>query len=354
MLPGTWYLTENMTSPRGHAQSVFVPTMNAVQIIGGSDGTFEYSSTEIFFISNGSFHRRTDTLAKRFRHTVDYLNNRTIIIAGGWSALKTAEIYDPVLGISNGLINMSESRAFHASAVIDKNTNGTMKVLLTGGLIPNRVLDSGDVFNALTRKFTAVSNNMTSRRFHHTTTFIGNGYVLVTGGINNSSVKLDTLELYNSSSNKFVPLPVRMSTRRAHHTATYIPSMQAVLIVGGRSSIEVLQTYDLFNVATLNFTILNGTILYPRAYHTATLLSNDRVLIVGGQNTQRLSSCELYDSLSGGFVSVANMSVERADHTATLLPDTGQVLVCGGQNSNHSMLNTCELYQPDVQYMSAQ
>ena len=336
-----------MTSLRGYAKSAFVPMMNAVQIIGGNDGSSELSSTEIFFISNGSFHCRTDTLAKRWRHTVDYLNNRTIIIAGGLSAFKTAEIYDSFLGASIELVNMSALRAFHASSVIDEGANATTKVLLTGGHIQTKVLDSGDVFNTETRNFTAVRNNMSSPRYHHTATSIGNGYVLVAGGIDNSSDKLNTLELYNSSSNKFVPLSAPMSTKRAHHTATYIPSMQAVLIVGGRSPNGVLQTYDLFNVSTFNFTVLNGTTLHPRAYHTATLLLDHRVLIVGGQDgVERLSSCELYDPVSRVFVSVANMSVERADHTATLLANTEQVLVCGGQKNNGTMMNSCELYQP--------
>jgi Kelch motif/Galactose oxidase, central domain len=340
-----WYLTENMASPRGYAMSAFVATMNSVEIIGGSDGSFNLSSIETFSVSNGSFYRQTNLSTKRFRHTADYLNDRAILIAGGVSAFRTAEIYDPLLGVSNRLINMSTLRAWHTSSVIDEDKNSTKKLLLTGGHNHTHILDSGDVFNTEANNFTVVTNNMMTPRWFHTATPIGNGYVLLTGG-SNASIKLDTLELYNSSSNKFVSLSSKMSTRRAHHTATYIPSIQAILIVGGWSMNGPLQTYDLFNVSTLNFTVLNGSTLNARSFHTATLLLDHRVLIVGGLSGQRLSSCELYDPVSKKFTAVANMSVGRADHTATLLTNTGQVLVCGGQNSNNMTLNSCELYQP--------
>jgi hypothetical protein len=54
-LPDSWYLTENMTSVRDFHKSTFIPTMNAVQIIGGSDDFIDLSTTETFFALNGSF-----------------------------------------------------------------------------------------------------------------------------------------------------------------------------------------------------------------------------------------------------------------------------------------------------------
>lgn len=335
-----------MTSARDFQKSTFVSVMNSVQIVGGYNGFSDLSSTEMFFPSNGSFQRRGGTSMVRRFHTADCLNGRLIVVAGGWSALQTAEIYDPVLGVSNATILLNSFRAEHASAVIEGDGGSTTKLLLVGGLDGTGALDTGDVFHMATGLFSPVSNKMMSRRWYHTATFIGNGYVLIAGGIDNSSVKLDTLELYNSNSNEFVPLPARMSTGRAYHSATYISSIQAVLFVGGESENGRLQTYDLFNVSTFNFTVLNGTTLHVRAYHTATRLLDHRVLIAGGVNTVRLSSCELYDPVSNGFASAANMSVDRADHTATLLPNTGQVLVCGGQTESGTVLSSCELYQP--------
>ena len=304
------------------------------------------SSTETFLSSNGSFLRLGNTSAIRRFHTVDRLNDRIVVIAGGWSSPLSAVLYNALVGVSNATISLSAAHAEHGSSLINDGSNGTTKLLLVGGLDGTGKLDTGDVFHTTTGVFTAVSNNMTSTRCYHTATAIGNGYVLLAGGVNNNTVALDSLELYNSSSNLFVPLSARMSTGRSHHTATYIPSIQAVLFVGGLSQPGVLQTYDLFNVSTFTFAVLNASTLNARANHTATLLLDEQVLIVGGQDILRLSSCELYSPITRTFTTVANMSTDRADHASTLLANTGQVLVCGGENQNGTVLNSCELYQP--------
>jgi hypothetical protein len=335
-----------MTSARDFHKSIFIMATGTVQIVGGSDGPSDLSSTEIFVTWNSSFVQQGSTSAMRRFHTVDRLNDQTVVIAGGWHSPWTAELYDAIAGVSNTSIRLNAPRAEHASAVINDSLNATTKLLLIGGMDGTGKLASGDVFDTNTGVFTLVDNNMTSSRCYHTATALDNGYVLLAGGINNDTVELDSLELYNSSSNLFVPISARLSTGRAHHTATYIPSVQAVLFAGGRSQSQTLRTYDLFDLSTFTFSILNGSTLTARAYHTATLLLDEQVLIVGGQNTVRLSSCELYNPMTNIFKSVVDMSTNRADHTSTLLSHTGHLLVCGGQNDNGTVLSSCELYRP--------
>lgn len=341
-----WYPVGNMANKRAFVRSTFIASTNSVLIVGGYDGSSLLSTVETFFVSNGSFVRRNDTTAPRGFNTVDHLIDHLVIVAGGYGSSETADSYDGVYGIPNGIIQLNVPRAEHASAILGQGNNISTKLLLVGGLDATDRLATGDVFDSSTGKFTLVDNNMTSARYYHTATTINNEYVLIAGGMNNDSIILDTLELYNSTSNMFVSLSVRMSSGRVYHSATYIPSIQSVLIVGGRSQTNVLQTYDLFNVSTFTFTVLNGTTLFPRAYQTATLLLDEQVLLVGGQNDVRLASCELYNPRTNTFMAASNMSTDRADHTTTLLTNTGQVLVCGGQNQNDQKLNSCELYQP--------
>ncbi|UJR20357.1 hypothetical protein I4U23_023488 [Adineta vaga] len=331
---GMWYYVGNMTSVRSFHTSTFIAATNAVLIIGGNDGSSDLPSTEIFHLSNRSFIRRGDTSQRRQFHIAESIDSHLVLLVGGWSSLRTAELYDSVAGVSNKTINPTVARASPASAVFNDNKNISAHVLLVGGKDESGVLASGDIFNTTTGIFIPVGNNMISTRSFHTATVIDNGYVLLAGGINNNSIFLDSLELYNSTSNLFVSLPMRMSIGRAHHTATFIPSKQAVLFVGGLSSTGALQTYDLFNVTTFNFTVLNGSTLNARAYHSAVLLRNEQVLIIGGQDNRRLSSCELYEPISEIFIPTGNMSSDRADHSTTLLTNTGQVLVCGGQNTS--------------------
>jgi hypothetical protein len=82
-----------------------------------------------------------------------------------------------------------------------------------------------------------------------------------------------------------------------------------------------------------------------RAAHTATLLPNGKVLLAGGMQRGEVfsNSVELYDPTTGSFAATSNMATRRAGHTATLLP-TGKVLIAGG--SNGEWLSICELYDP--------
>jgi hypothetical protein len=148
---------------------------------------------------------------------------------------------------------------------------------------------------------------------------------------------MDTLILYNSRLNRFIPLSPRLSAERAFHTATYIPSIEAILFVSSG-------TFDLFDIPTLTF-IGNGTTLQDRQDHTATLLLDGRILFTGGSHNYGMTSCEIYNPLTNTFTQAANMSIGRYWHTATLLPETGKVLVCGGQNLQGSFKSR-ELYSP--------
>jgi hypothetical protein len=79
---------------------------------------------------------------------------------------------------------------------------------------------------------------------------------------------------------------------------------------------------------------------------TATLLMNGKVLVAGGEDDSGIhSSAELYDSSTGTFTAIGNMTTGRVSHTATLLPD-GTVLMAGGSLFVGVSLATAELYDP--------
>lgn len=90
-----------------------------------------------------------------------------------------------------------------------------------------------------------------------------------------------------------------------------------------------------------------GRLSVPRAYHTATLLPNGKVLIAGGANlADEVMSAELYDATAGGFSTTGNLNVARMDHTATLL-GSGKVLIVGGEVLKDGVvLASAELYDP--------
>ena len=91
-----------------------------------------------------------------------------------------------------------------------------------------------------------------------------------------------------------------------------------------------------------------GSLATTRSNHTATLLLNGKVLVVGGNDGGGgfLDSAELYDQAvnggAGAWSTTGSLTSARYWHTATLLLN-GKVLVVGGDNS--SRLASAELFQ---------
>ncbi|WP_437998586.1 kelch repeat-containing protein [Sorangium sp. So ce185] len=88
-----------------------------------------------------------------------------------------------------------------------------------------------------------------------------------------------------------------------------------------------------------------------RRDHTATLLlQSGKVLVAGGSDwPEELADAELYDPTDDTWSLVGQMLVARYRHTATLL-ESGEVLVLGGQNnlSGDAPVDTVELYDPEA------
>ena len=98
-------------------------------------------------------------------------------------------------------------------------------------------------------------------------------------------------------------------------------------------------------------TAAGSTTVFPvidRAAHTATLLPDGRVLVVGGCVVdgcgEATPTTELFDPATGAFVTGPRMADPRAGHTASALPG-GDVLVVGGYAGEGSApLDTAEVY----------
>jgi hypothetical protein len=95
-----------------------------------------------------------------------------------------------------------------------------------------------------------------------------------------------------------------------------------------------------------------GYMTIARAEHTATLLPNGKVLIAGGNtevfnNIPRVTaSAELYDAATGVFTPTGSLITARTGHRAVLLPD-GRVLIAGG-TGDVEQLSTLEIYDPST------
>jgi len=198
---------------------------------------------------------------------------------------------------------------------------------------------------------------MTVARSNHTATLLPNGKVLLAGGWDSTYNRLPSIELYDPGTATFAPTG-SMGTGRVGHTATLLPNGK-VLLAGGEessnpTSCSSAELYDPIT-GTVNWAHSgSGDMLGIHAWHTATFFTgpgypNGTVLLTGGFTVPDYcdSVAELYEPTLDLFSILENpyMTSELAGHTATLLSNK-TVLIAGGYDSNGTILNSAEIYDP--------
>lgn len=90
-----------------------------------------------------------------------------------------------------------------------------------------------------------------------------------------------------------------------------------------------------------------------RAAHTATALPDGRVLVAGGfLENGSARGAEIYEGAAGRYAPLPPMIATRHSHTATLLPD-GRVLLVGGYGEGSATLATAEVFDPATNSFAA-
>lgn len=293
-------------------------------------------------------------------HTATLLASGKVLVAGGTdasgNALAAAELFDPVSGNFTLIGNMATARSHHTATLLADG-----KVLVAGGITAALgaspcgadFLASAEVFDPASGNFTHVTGMETPRAFHSAVR-LPSGGVLVVGGLAMGCLSpLDPsdgagLELFNPASNSFSP--VNGSVSNPFASATLLGNGKILVAgglgIGGESDVSA----NLIDASSLKSSS-TGMMVGGREGHTATLLQDGKVLVSGGDMVEPnsvnsidafLSSAELYDSLSGIFNQTGYMAIERFGHTSTLLT-SGQVLVAGGNASG-----TAELFDPST------
>jgi hypothetical protein len=330
-----------------------------VLISGGVNTTAPITTAELYDSVTAKFSQTTGSpIVERFSATATLLNNGKVLLIGGKGAdgeLATADLYDPAtetFAATTG--NMSTERAYHTATLLGDGT-----VLVSGGLnlagdTNGTPVASAEIYDPATASFTLLAASMSTGRFFHTATLLGNGKVLITGGASNGTSSMSA-ELYDPATKTFTPTG-NLTVAREGHASTLLNSGR-VLLTGGAATFagDSTTTAELYDPGTGSFTATNS-MTSKRSAHSATLLKNGQVLLAGGSavfygggESNSLSSAELFDPTTGSFTATADMTAVRESHTSTLLGG-GQVLVVGGANGTLGytptiVLATAELRQ---------
>lgn len=341
---GAWSQAAELGSIRG--TTVALPLAEeGVLVAGGGVGAIPLDAAEVYDPGADQW-RATGTLGQARRgHDGVVLDDGRILVAGGFAegdVLATAEIYDPAADSWSPTAGMQTPRLGHTLTVL-----GDGRVLAAGGTAPEgqagagggqtiRPQDSAEVYDPASGTW-ASAGSMGAARFEHTATLLGDGRVLVAGGLGGDGEELTALasaELYDPAADTFLGTNA-MTDGRANHAAVAL-SDGRVLVIGGGGGARgdsTLATVEIFAARQGSWeqaSALTGA----RRGATATLLQDGRVLVTGGELVQggsrrSLDTAEVFDPDADEWAPAGTMSCPRSEHAAVLLPD-GDVLVVAG------------------------
>lgn len=190
------------------------------------------------------------------------------------------------------------------------------------------------------------TGSMAYARASHTSSLLTNGKVLVIGGFCYSNQ--DNARMPDPSTDNRLNTTVSKTSRTLRRA--FISTIEHMLDIRRQNSDAVsLNSVELYDPSTGNWTI-TGNLSIPRADHTASVLNDGRVLVTGGvspgSEKNAGNSAELYDPSTGRWVTQGNMTYARNSHTASVLTN-GKVLVAGGSGSDGTS-DSAELYDPST------
>jgi DNA-binding CsgD family transcriptional regulator len=196
--------------------------------------------------------------------------------------------------------------------------------------------------------FVAAAAPVSGARLQFAATGLGDGRVLVTGGILDGRTALPA-EVYDPATGLFTRSGMPLTQRQAHE-AVLLADGRVLLVggftatLGGSGSAEALETTELWDPTTGEFEA-GPSMAEGRSEQAVVRLADGRVLVSGGTSLadgpdgpmEPLASAELYDPVTGQFEATGSMRVARRGHSLTLLED-GRVLASGG--------GPLEVYEP--------
>ena len=340
-----------------------------VLIVGGLDteGT-EVGSAEVWDPATQRFASAGSLLLPRFDHVASRLADGRVLITGGAMRhdpegvrpdqegpfpVAKAELWDPVSGAFESTGSLVIARHGHTGTALADG-----RVLIVGGTMGSTPI--AEVWDPDAGAFESAGPPVGERIYGHTATLLDDGRVLITGGRDATFTDLASMEVWDPETETFETAG-SLDLGRILHTATRLTDGR-VLITGG-SGVNEDGVQDLFDSAAVwdpatGALVEAGPLSIGRAMHRSSALPDGRVLVTGGMGfadapegpdaevgPSVLADVEVFDPADDGFEAAGRLTAGRMGYTATPLLD-GRVLVIGGSDASGQVIGIAEAWAP--------
>ena len=323
----------------------------AVDFEAGAQSTSLYfSPTHVFAPTRGA------PAAARSRQVAIPLSDGDVLLLGGFEngvATQATTRFSRESGTFVDALDMALATPRAGAQLTEVSSIGW---LITGGVGANNVpTATAELFTEQMGLLSSIENVALGARRDHGATAIPNDRVVLTGGISDAGVTLDTTAVVTLQLNGAARVTVGPPLKHARSAHSTVVAVGTPVVIGGfgpngdpLSSIEALRLVGNGDVGGF---VEIAQLQYARADATATLLADGAILIVGGVGaTGTLDNAEVYNPITA-TTNVYTLATPRRGHTATLLPN-GHVLVAGGLDPSGKPTTSVELFIPDVGFVS--
>jgi WD40 repeat protein len=210
-----------------------------VLVSGGSTGTTNLSSVEVYDPETGEWTPTGSLAAGRYYHAATLLpNGKVLVTGGGGTMLASAELYDSASGTWTPAASMTQARRGHTATLLPSG-----KVLCAGsGSLPSS--RNCELYDPTVNTWTPTGQLINGRAGSFTATLLSNGKVMVAGGYDGFS-DLAAVEIYSPDSGAW-SATAPMAAARYIHTATRL-KYGRVLVTGGVASGAYVATSEIFD-----------------------------------------------------------------------------------------------------------
>lgn len=305
----------------------------------------------------GRWEEAADLATIRGGTTAAVLRDGTVLVAGGGVGsivLPAAETFDAGAGRWRPAPPLAQPRRGHQAVVL-----GDGRVLVVGGIASGTVLASAEVYHPASGWLPAGA--MSVPRLGHSLTLLADGRVLAAGGTSLDAPggseqgprPVASAEIYDPASGTWTAAG-SMAVPRFEHTATLLGDGRVLMAGGlgpGPRGLAPSASTEVYDPAATAF-VRTTDLTEARTNHAAVALSDRSVLVVGGAGGANgdvaLPSAEVFDPRQGNWRRVEALREGRTGHTATRLAD-GRVLVAGGESvagGARRAMATAEVFEP--------
>jgi hypothetical protein len=317
----TWSLLPDMSDARSfHTLSVLGD--GTVLAAGGQNANGNLSSAQLYDFGKNQWLPLPPMSTARSAHTATVLADGDVLIAGGGTL--QVERFSAKTRQWSAAASMGSSRSEHTATLLADG-----RVLVAGSCLSA----AAEVYDPVADTWTS-AGNMSSPRCSHTASRLPNGKVLIVGGLVSFPPNLPTrsAEIYDPEANAWSQVPL-MGQARYGHSAVQLGDGRVVIAGGVDEKSQILATVEAYDWQANEWRQLTPMLVGRFAFPLVRLGDGD-VLALGGFTSEgRTRTSERFDPVSEDWNFSGELNGISGDRiAATLLPD-GRVFAAGGSNA---------------------